>query len=229
MLAIGTIVFFTVIYSIVNSQLFSSLILFFDRYVDRFVGGVEVPASMVISMSSAIALILAPLLSFLWIRLRRVGKDPNPSVKIAIGLTATGLSYLVPLLAVTILGPTQSMSVAWIFLLAVALVVGEVCLVPTSQSVISTIAPRRIVIMMLGSFGFAIALGASFGGEAAAWLTVIEPGPNGTPPSFEDGMNAYVSAYTYLGLLAIVAGLAVFMIRSPLDSRMHLPREESTS
>ena len=143
MLVIGTIVFFSVIYSVVNYQLFGSLILFLDRYVDRVVAGNEIPAPMFISTSSVIALLLAPLVAYFWVRLRRIGSDPNPAFKIGLGLIAPGLSYMVPLLAVAVVGSTESMSLGWIVLLAIVLVVGEICLVPVAQSVISTIAPRR--------------------------------------------------------------------------------------
>ncbi len=83
--------------------------------------------------------------------------------------------------------------------------------------------------MMLGSFGFAIALGASLAGEAAARLTVVDPGANGMTVGFEEGMNAYVSAYSYLGILAMVAGFGVLMISPTLYSRMHLPGHDANS
>ena len=46
---------------------------------------------------------------------------------------------------------------------------------------------------------------------------------------FEEGLNAYVSAYSYLGTLAMAAGFAVLMINKVLYSRMHLPDHDSNS
>ena len=73
----------------------SSLNLFAERYTVRDFGNFTVPATWFQSLNPAFILILAPLYSMLWLALANRKLDPNPVLKMAIGLIMLGLGFSV--------------------------------------------------------------------------------------------------------------------------------------
>ena len=72
----------------------SSLNLFAKRYIDRMVGGFEIPAGWFQSVQPAFVILFAPAFSALWVQLARRQMDPAAPLKFAFGLLLMGLGFL---------------------------------------------------------------------------------------------------------------------------------------
>ena len=72
---------FTMFFWFAFEQAGSSMNLFADRYMERNLLGVEIPASMFQSFNAFLILLLAPFFARLWTGLIRIDKEPNTTLK----------------------------------------------------------------------------------------------------------------------------------------------------
>src|SRR5688572_8990834 len=71
----------------------SSLSLYTERFIDRNVFGWEIPTAWFQSVNPLFIVALAPIISSLWINLANKGKNPNVTVKMALGMMLLGLGF----------------------------------------------------------------------------------------------------------------------------------------
>ena len=221
MLIVLLLLVFTIVFASLNMQMFGSLILFGDRYVDRVVFGTEIAASQLQSIPALVVICFAPLLNYLWIRLDRMGKNPNIPVKFSLGLLLNGIAFFMPALALWLLGSDDLVPLIWLALVFIIMTIGEICIFPIAMSMISTLCPKRVIAMMMGVFYFTLALGSILGGELAARYTTVETA-DGAQASFEAGLSAYVLAFSIFGGLALVVGTILMVLSPVLHKRMNL-------
>ena len=135
--------------------------------------GMKFPSSWLQSCTPAFVILLAPLFSYLWIRLGN--RQPSSPVKFVLGLVFIGLAYclLVPAASMTAYG---RISPLWLVGLYFLEVVGEMCLSPVGLSTVTKLAPVKLVGIMMGVWFLA----ASFGSKLAGYLSTFylpQPGP----------------------------------------------------
>ena len=96
--------------------------------------------------------LLVPLLNGLWAWQARRGAEPSSLSKMAIGCFVTGSGFIVMVLAANALqgDPKTLLSVNWLVLSTVIFAIGEIDLSPIGLSFVTTVAPARIVSMMMG-------------------------------------------------------------------------------
>jgi POT family proton-dependent oligopeptide transporter len=137
----------------------SSMNLFAKRYVDRVIGGFEVPAGWFQSVQPAFVILFAPVFSSLWIALAKRNLNPAAPLKFAFGLLLMGLGFLFMVKAASIVaGGTQSP--AYFLVLTYLLhTFGELCLSPVGLSTVTKLAPARFVGQMMGVWFLASSLG----------------------------------------------------------------------
>jgi POT family proton-dependent oligopeptide transporter len=106
-----------------------------------------------------------PFVVALWTRQAANGSEPSTISKMALGCAGVALSYLVMAAAAAYAGAGQA-SWLWLFGYFVIITVGELYLSPVGLSLVTKIAPARILSMMMGVW-----LATSFiGGFLAGWL-----------------------------------------------------------
>jgi POT family proton-dependent oligopeptide transporter len=137
----------------------SSMNLFAKRYVDRMIGGFEIPAGWFQSVQPAFVILFAPVFSALWIALAKRNLNPAAPLKFAFGLLLMGLGFLFMVKAASIVaGGTQSP--AYFLVLTYLLhTFGELCLSPVGLSTVTKLAPARFVGQMMGVWFLASSLG----------------------------------------------------------------------
>src|SRR5690606_1063845 len=91
-----------VIFMIINisfwacfEQAGTSLTLFADRNVDRSIMGWVMPASMTQFFNPAFIIIFGSLFSVMWVKLSKIGKNPNIPMKFSLGILQLGLGFLI--------------------------------------------------------------------------------------------------------------------------------------
>ena len=106
-----------------------------------------------------------PFVVALWTRQAANGSEPSTISKMALGGAGVALSYLVMAAAAWQAGAGQA-SWLWLFAFFVVITIGELYLSPVGLSLVTKIAPVRMLSMMMGVW-----LATSFvGGFLAGWL-----------------------------------------------------------
>ena len=182
----------------------STLNLFADKYADRTVFGWTVPTSWFVSIQALFVILLSPVFAWLWVRLGP--REPSTPVKFAFGLLFVGLSFvlLLPPGAAAQSGGGVLVSSLWLVAAYFIQVLGELCLSPVGNSVVTKLAPPRIVGMMMGVWFLAIAAGNKLAGLIA-------------------GLSATVPFTTLFGAVAaatIGASVILFLLIGPIRRLM---------
>jgi POT family proton-dependent oligopeptide transporter len=174
--------------------------LFADRNTDWTVFGWAMPSTWFQAFNPLFIFAFAPLFSMLWSWQSRRKNEPTSVVKMAIGCILLGLGF-VPLMLVTRgLGETEKISFLWLVGCTLLYTVGELYLSPIGLSLVTKIAPARLVSMLMGVWF----LSSFFGNYLTGYLgTYYEKMPRD-------------SYFLMLTILAIVTGLAIFALNRPL-------------
>jgi POT family proton-dependent oligopeptide transporter len=185
-------------------QAASTLNLFADRYADRTCFGWTVPSSWFVSIQAMFVILLAPVFAVLWVRLGP--REPSTPMKFALGLLFVGLSFvlLLPAGAMAQGGEGIKVSSLWLVVAYFIQVVGELCLSPVGNSVVTKLAPGRMVGLMMGLWFLSIGAG----NKLAGWVA---------------GFTASVPLTTLFGAIAAVtigAAVVLFLIVRPVRGLM---------
>jgi proton-dependent oligopeptide transporter, POT family len=202
-IVIGILFLFSIVFWMVYEQAGSSLNLFADRYSNRSVLGVEIPASVFQSIPALFVLILAPLFAYIWIALGR--REPSSPAKFAIGLLVIGGGTLL-LVPASRMAQAQGIKVSVMWLIAVYFfhTIAELCLSPVGLSVVTKLAPARIVGSMMGVWFLSLAFGNKAAGYAAGFFDRM-PLP---------------TLFGAVSLITIAAGVILLLVLKPIRKLM---------
>jgi proton-dependent oligopeptide transporter, POT family len=170
-----------------------------DRTVDLIVWHFDIPVTWFQSFNPIMIFAFTPFVVGLWARQAARGTEPSTVVKMALGCFMVAVSYLIMAGAAW---SANGDSASWLWLLAyfVVITLGELYLSPIGLSLVSKVAPARLLSMMMGMW-----LGTSFiGNLLQGWLG-----------SFWSSMDKITF---FLMLAAIVggAGLVILAVDRPL-------------
>jgi len=182
----------------------STLNLFADRFTRLSLLGVSFPSSWFQSVQPIFVILLAPVFAWLWTRLGP--REPSSPAKFAWGLFFMGLSFLVLVPAGRMAQSGEGMRVSPLWLIASYFIseLGELCLSPVGLSVVTKLAPVRIVGLMMGVWFLSNAMGNKLAGWAAGFFS-------STPLDKLFGIVAVVT---------LAAGLIMFLLVRPVRKLM---------
>jgi POT family proton-dependent oligopeptide transporter len=195
---------FAVLFWGAYEQAGSTLTLFADRNTRLSVLGFAIPSSWFNSVQAIFVILLSPVFALLWLRLGR--HEPSSPAKFTFGLFFVGLSFLllVPAGAIAQSGAGVKVSPSWLVGAYFLSVVGELCLSPVGLSVVTKLAPARIVGLMMGVWFLSNAFGNKLAGWAAGFYSTLP-----LPTLF--GTVAAVS---------LAAALVLFLLTKPVRRLM---------
>ena len=155
---------FTILFWGAYEQKGASLNLYADKLLNREIFGMEFPAPFLQSLTGIFVIMLAPVFSYLWVRMK--DRQPSSPMKFALGLVFIGLAFmlLVPASLATANGKVSFLWLVGLYFLAVC---GEMCLSPVGLSTVTKLAPAKLVGFMMGIWFLA----ASFGNKLAGYLS----------------------------------------------------------
>jgi POT family proton-dependent oligopeptide transporter len=201
-----TVTAYTLLFAICASfgeQAGSSMVLFYEKAVNRHVFGFEIPASALLSLGSVFVLICMPLQTFLSGRYLEKTKPLNGFIKMGWGFLAIAASYLIISFS-TWQGQGSLIPLSWIALAVFIQTAGELWIAPISLSKISQYSPARLQSIMMSFWPMAIAYGHYFGGFIAQFSLSA---------ATEDPFARYQAFFLYLGLVALGVGILVLLCR----------------
>ena len=149
----------------------SSLNLFADRMTRLTVLGWSFPSTWFQSLNSAFLILLAPAFAWLWIRLGP--REPSSPSKFTLGLFFVGLGFLLLVPAASQAQTGVLVSPLWLTGVYLLHTIGELCLSPVGLSVVTKLAPARIVGLMMGVWFLATAFGNKLGGWVAGFFDTL--------------------------------------------------------
>lgn len=145
----------------------SSLNLFADKLTDNRIFGHAYPSSWFQSLQSLYVIILAPVFSYIWLKL--ADKQPSSPGKFALGLMflSIGIGTMVPAAILTSHG-----KVGPIFLVIVYFIetLGELCLSPVGLSTVTKLAPARFASLTMGGWFVSTSLGNYLAGHFSSFF-----------------------------------------------------------
>jgi POT family proton-dependent oligopeptide transporter len=209
-IAMMIIFFFNVMFWCFFEQAGSSFTFLAANIVRRDFGGWTFPTGWFQSVNSIAVIVCAPIIAAIWVKMGR----SNPSIprKFGLGLIFNGLAFLLLMFALTqLIGADGKVPFWTLFMVYVIQSVGELCLSPIGLSMVTKLAPTRLVGLGMGSWFLSIAIGNNLSGIFASMV------------SGETGMTAAsaLSGYTLGFYFLCGSGILLFLIAPLIQKLMH--------
>ena len=166
--AIGVFFIAAILFWGAFEQAGSSLNLFADRMTRLEAFGRPFPSAWFQAINSAFLIALAPVFALVWVRLG--SREPSSPAKFTFGLLFVGLGFLLLVPAATASQRGVLVSPMWLVGVYFLHTIGELCLSPVGLSVVTKLAPARIVGLMMGVWFLATAFGNKVGGWVAGFF-----------------------------------------------------------
>ncbi len=195
----------------------SSLNLFTARLVDREIFGLSVPGPVFQSLNAGFIFLFAPLMAWLWVWLARRKLNPSTPVKFAIGVAMAGLGFLALVAGMRGSGEIGLTPVMFIFLVYWIHTMGELMVSPVGLSVVTKLAPARIVGMTMGAWFLYSGLSNFLAGVIARTTGAETIG--GQITNVAAAKAGYIEVYTQVGTIAIGIAFGMLLI-SPIITKM---------
>ncbi len=173
-----------------------------------FSSGPEIPATWFQNVNPIAILIFAPIFSVMWLKLDKMKLNPRTPVKFAIGLFLGALAFLIMTQADHIAKTGVKVSPLWLVVVYVVLTLGELMLSPIGLSMITKLAPRKLISIVMGLWMASFAAG----NYLAGMLESILHGLN------ENGYH--LELYPFIMWVMLGSGLIVLLLSPLLNKAM---------
>ena len=202
---------FNILFWMFYFQLGTSFNFLAENMVDRqMFGGWMFPVGWFQSVSPLAIIVLAPLVTQVWSFLAHRNKEPSIPRKFGLGLLFNGLGFTALMYALTYSVDAHGLIPFWPLTACYVLqTVGELCLSPIGLSMVTKLAPPRLVGVAMGGWFLSLAVGGNLSGLLAGQI------------SGESGMTATsaLAGFTFSFWLLAGAGVLLLLI-SPLINRL---------
>jgi proton-dependent oligopeptide transporter, POT family len=162
--------------------------------------GFQIPSTWFQSWNPLIIVLFAPVLDMFWAWQARRNAEPSSVTKMAIGCFLLGASFIIMIAGAYVLGGSAKGGLFWPLASTVLLTIGELYLSPVGLSLVTKVAPARIVSMMMGMWLASSFLGNFLSGAIGVLYT------RWSNPAF----------FLLLLVLGVAAGLAIWAFNRPL-------------
>jgi POT family proton-dependent oligopeptide transporter len=202
--AIFAMMALSIVFWSVYEQQGNTMALWADANTDRMIFGWEMPASWFQSFNPLMIFLLVPLVNMFWGRQDKSGREPSSITKMGIGCLLLASAFLILIPPARELAVSPRASLWWLVACTFVLTLGEIYLSPVGLSLVTKIAPARIVSLMMGVWF----LSSFFGNYLSGYLgTFWERMPK-------------EHFFLLMSGLSFGAGMAFFALRVPLKRAM---------
>jgi POT family proton-dependent oligopeptide transporter len=209
-IAMLVIFFFNVMFWCFFEQAGSSFTFLAENIVRRDFGGWIFPTGWFQSVNTLAIIVLAPMVAAVWVAMR--GANPSIPRKFGLGLIFNGLAFLLLMFSLQSMVGADSKIPFWtLFMVYVIQSIGELCLSPIGLSMVTKLAPTRLVGLGMGGWFLSTGIGNNLSGIFASHV------------SGEKGMTveSALSGYTFGFWALIGAGVLLFLIAPLIQKLMH--------
>jgi amino acid/peptide transporter (Peptide:H+ symporter), bacterial len=188
----------------------SSLSLYTDKFIDRKVGGFEIPTSWFQSVNPIFIVTLAPLFAIFWNS--RLGKKLSTPIKMGVGMIILGLGFLFMLGAVgervangNIADESNKAALMWLIMTYLLHTIGELCLSPVGLSVVTKLSPPKLASILMAVWMLSSSVANFIGGYLASIVETLGAG----------------EVFTYIAGFVMVCGLLLILLNKVIMKMMH--------
>lgn len=187
----------------------SSFTIYTSEYIQRDTGGFIIPVTWFQSLNPIFCVALGPIMGALWIKLAKRDKgDFNIPTKMAMGIIILGLGYMFMVGAVMQRGGSEDPAVKahmmWLIMTYLFHTVGEMCLSPIGNSMVSRLAPVKIASLLMGVWLMSSFAANIIAGYLASYVEVL----------------GHMQIFSGIGIACIVLGLILLSINKKLEKMM---------
>lgn len=202
---------FNVLFWMFFEQAGSSFNFLAQNIVDRDLGGWIFPVGWFQSVNSLAIITLAPIIAWMWIKMG--SRNPSIPRKFGLGIIFNGLAFLLLMFALSSLVDPASLKIPFwtLFMVYVIQSIGELFLSPIGLSMVTKLAPVRLVGFGMGGWFLSTAIGNNLSGIFASHV------------SGETGMtvDSALSGYTFGFWVLLGSGVLLFLIAPLIQKLMH--------
>jgi len=162
--------------------------------------------------------ILGPVFAAMWVKLAKAGNNPSIPAKFGLGLIQVGLGF--GLLMLGMQSADDAGMIPWYWLAGLYLIhtSGELCVSPVGLSMVTKLAPERMVGMVMGSWFVSIACANYAAGLFSKIAGEVEIPADATGSA---ALNGYTTAFTPILYLAVGLGIVLFIASRAVNKLMH--------
>jgi POT family proton-dependent oligopeptide transporter len=206
-IALVVVSFFVIFFWAAYEQAGNSMNLFAAQSTRLTLGSFKLVPEWFQSVDPGVILIIGVPFAWMWTRLAAMGKEPSTTKKMALGLIVMGLGFVFMILAGAQVKSGQLAS-PWFLILAYMFhAAGELCLSPVGLSLVTKVAPAKIVSLMMGVWFLSNWGGNVVGGFLGALADPLK--------------NEPVQFWSIFFAIPVIAGVALFFVASKLQRLMH--------
>lgn len=199
------------------------------EHVGMTTAGSEVATSQYQAANPMFIMLFGLVFSSLWVFMGRRNCEPSTPVKFALGIFQLGLSFAILWYAAVNPDPRGMVNMGWLLLSYLLITTGELCLSPVGLSMVTKLAPKSIVSMVMGAWFLATAFSNYLAALIAMFTGVSHGEDAGTLPSPTDTAEIYAGVFGPIALAAIVSAVIVLIISPTLTRWMHEEEDESAA
>jgi POT family proton-dependent oligopeptide transporter len=210
---IMVLAFFNIFFWVGFEQAGTTFNLFAVDNTDRMMFGFEIPASWFQAINAIFIVLLAPLFSLLWLKLDKVKMNPKTPFKFGWGMMLLAIGAAVMAVADTISNSGASIllvSPLWLTLVYLIFTMGELCISPIGLSMVTKLAPPKLVSTLMGVWMFSFAAG-NYGASQMETLS----------KSMEVTLGQPVNVFWFVAAITGAAAVLLFILSPWLSKMMH--------
>lgn len=212
------IMIFVIFFWMCFEQAGASLTFFAEEQTNRTIFGWTMPASYFQSFNAGFIILLAPIISAMWVWLSKKGMSPVAPYKQSLGLAFLALGFLFIAFGSKSI-PVTGASILFLTGLYFLHTIGELFLSPIGLSMVNKLTPARFTSLMMGIWFLAIATGNKLAGT----MSSLYPDAKATTHPSVFGFEIK-DLYSYFILFVIFSGIAsvlLFFLCRKLEKMMH--------
>lgn len=189
-----------IVFWAVYEQQGNTMQVFADESVNWNIAGWTMPSTWFQSLNPMFIFGMVPLLTMFWGWQAKRNQDPSSVTKMALGCFILGISFVILMYATSGLQEGQRISFLWLVLCTLIYTIGEIYLSPIGLSLVTKVAPARLVGLLMGMWFLSSFFGNILSGYIGAYYTTMS----------KEGF------FTILMVLGVAAGAAIFALNRPL-------------
>ncbi len=170
--ALAVLCLLNAVFWAVYEQQGNTMQLWADNQTDWNFFGWDMPSTWYQSFNPLMILLFAPLLGIFWRKQAAKQREPSSVIKMALGCLLLGTAFLVMVVGALVVGEGKG-SILWLVITAFALTLGELYLSPVGLSLVTKVAPVRMVSMLMGIWLMSNFFGNYLSGYLGTFYEVI--------------------------------------------------------
>lgn len=211
-IAMMVIFTFNIVFWMFFEQAGSSFTFLAENIVRRDFGGWTFPTAWFQTVNSLAIIFFAPIIALVWVALGKRNANPSIPRKFGLGILFNGAAFALLWFALEALVGDDAKIPFWtLFMVYVIQSVGELCLSPIGLSMVTKLAPTRLVGLGMGGWFLSTGIGNNLSGIFASHAS----GESGM--SVATALSAYQSGFWIL----MIGGGLLFLLAPLINKLMH--------